>query len=98
MDSECVLHTSTTLVSVFFFFNDTATIEIYTLSLHDALPIYQRRGAADQDRPGGQARRGRTAPRPQGQRHDRQLALRASGRRAHLPDARTREEIGRAHV
>src|SRR2546422_9376392 len=25
---------------VFFFFNDTATTEIYTLSLHDALPIY----------------------------------------------------------
>ena len=24
---------------VFFFFNDTATTEIYTLSLHDALPI-----------------------------------------------------------
>src|SRR3712207_9502514 len=26
---------------IFFFFNDTATTEIYTLSLHDALPIYQ---------------------------------------------------------
>src|SRR3989454_2294199 len=26
--------------SLFFFFNDTATTEIYTLSLHDALPIY----------------------------------------------------------
>src|SRR3712207_8179804 len=26
---------------LFFFFNDTATTEIYTLSLHDALPIYQ---------------------------------------------------------
>src|SRR3712207_7742245 len=31
------------LVSVFFFFNDTATTEIYTLSLHDALPISQHR-------------------------------------------------------
>src|SRR3712207_7223144 len=29
----------------FFFFNDTATTEIYTLSLHDALPICHRRGA-----------------------------------------------------
>src|SRR6267378_2732089 len=29
--------------SFFFFFNDTATTEIYTLSLHDALPIYLRR-------------------------------------------------------
>src|SRR5436305_8000921 len=26
--------------SLFFFFNDTATTEIYTLSLHDALPIF----------------------------------------------------------
>src|SRR5256885_9856290 len=28
-----------TLLFFFFFFNDTATTEIYTLSLHDALPI-----------------------------------------------------------
>ena len=27
-------------MSLFFFFNDPATTEIYTLSLHDALPIY----------------------------------------------------------
>src|SRR3712207_6950878 len=27
---------------LFFFFNDTATTEIYTLSLHDALPILRR--------------------------------------------------------
>src|SRR2546428_8347239 len=31
--------TSRALVLLFFFFNDTATTEIYTLSLHDALPI-----------------------------------------------------------
>src|SRR5256885_8779979 len=30
------------VVSFFFFFNDTATTEIYTLSLHDALPIWER--------------------------------------------------------
>src|SRR2546430_12867559 len=30
----------------FFFFNDTATTEIYTLSLHDALPISTRRRAS----------------------------------------------------
>src|SRR5207248_11133974 len=40
--SSCV---STTLIRLlvlfFFFFNDTATTDIYTLSLHDALPIYQ---------------------------------------------------------
>src|SRR2546422_11578667 len=28
-----------TFIMFFFFFNDTATTEIYTLSLHDALPI-----------------------------------------------------------
>src|SRR2546430_12649567 len=28
------------MVRFFFFFNDTATTEIYTLSLHDALPIF----------------------------------------------------------
>src|SRR2546425_9050816 len=32
-----------TPIFIFFFFNDTATTEIYTLSLHDALPIYTRR-------------------------------------------------------
>src|SRR2546430_15140601 len=32
----------TLLLFFFFFFNDTATTEIYTLSLHDALPIYSR--------------------------------------------------------
>src|SRR3712207_9215803 len=34
----------------FFFFNDTATTEIYTLSLHDALPICRRRGGHAVDR------------------------------------------------
>src|SRR5690554_8136104 len=28
--------------NIFFFFNDTSTTEIYTLSLHDALPIYEK--------------------------------------------------------
>src|SRR5437660_9178411 len=31
--------------ALFFFFNDTATTEIYTLSLHDALPIFAAAGA-----------------------------------------------------
>src|SRR5260370_239559 len=34
------------LISFFFFFNDTATTEIYTLSLHDALPISRTSGRA----------------------------------------------------
>src|SRR5258706_2274660 len=36
--------------SSFFFFNDTATTEIYTLSLHDALPIWS--GVREDRRPG----------------------------------------------
>src|SRR5690348_18063118 len=41
----CMLSVACTVLSfLFFFFNDPATTEIYTLSLHDALPIYQRVG------------------------------------------------------
>src|SRR5256885_8920227 len=32
---------------IYFFFNDTATTEIYTLSLHDALPISTSAGVSD---------------------------------------------------
>src|SRR5688572_33190226 len=35
----CVIAMHTDLAVYYFFFNDTATTEIYTLSLHDALPI-----------------------------------------------------------
>src|SRR5260221_8233710 len=52
------------IYSFFFFFNDTATTEIYTLSLHDALPIYERldrrrtdAGSRDPDLADGVARR-----------------------------------------
>src|SRR6266536_6561232 len=43
---------------LFFFFNDTATTEIYTLSLHDALPIYPARPPTSGcgGRPGSAAR------------------------------------------
>src|SRR3712207_8909596 len=44
---------------VFFFFNDTATTEIYTLSLHDALPISP---AGVADLVGQTRRRSRAAP------------------------------------
>src|SRR3989475_9795374 len=35
----CILLSPRRTTRAFFFFNDTATTEIYTLSLHDALPI-----------------------------------------------------------
>src|SRR2546429_6851437 len=61
----------------FFFFNDTATTEIYTLSLHDALPIYielvEGHGV---HRPGGQLRDQR---RQAAQRH--RLGMRLPGDR-----------------
>src|SRR5256885_9623698 len=41
----------------FFFFNDTATTEIYTLSLHDALPISYGSPAARYSRSAARARR-----------------------------------------
>src|SRR2546422_5208367 len=55
----------------FFFFNDTATTEIYTLSLHDALPISRtqpRRATAGYS---ARTTSGRTATRRQPTRRDR---------------------------
>src|SRR3712207_9191640 len=46
-----------------FFFNDTATTEIYTLSLHDALPICRRAGARRRDGGRGPRDRGERARR-----------------------------------
>src|SRR3712207_7144610 len=62
-----------------FFFNDTATTEIYTLSLHDALPISPRErarwGGAHLPPPHGDEARGgrrvRPLPRPPARRGDR---------------------------
>src|SRR5207248_10543888 len=58
------LHHTLPLLSPLFFFNDTATTEIYTLSLHDALPISDSPLGAPQRRPGAQRQpdqRGRPA-------------------------------------
>src|SRR3712207_7053206 len=61
------------MITVFFFFNDTATTEIYTLSLHDALPIC--RGPRQRPRAAGQG------PRAADRHHDHGLAgsLQGSG-------------------
>src|SRR3712207_7830562 len=61
---------------MFFFFNDTATTEIYTLSLHDALPISAHAGGdRGRDRRGGAVGRDRGSAQgdhrgPRGDRHD----------------------------
>src|SRR5687768_17883275 len=70
---------------VLFFFTDTATTEIYTLSLHDALPIFQR------------ARRDRRHPadRARGRRH---RALRRAGDRGLRSEEHTSELQSRLHL
>src|SRR5256885_17017010 len=57
-----------TMYVLVFFFNDTATTEIYTLSLHDALPISRRAGNASAD-PGTAARQAGGAPGADGTRN-----------------------------
>src|SRR5207249_11348997 len=73
----------------FFFFNDTATTEIYTLSLHDALPILYDVDADQADvllRPRARHRRGRGR---------RAWSLRARrGRRARRAEAVARHDAG----
>src|SRR6266704_5587468 len=66
---------------IFFFFNDTATPEIYTLSLHDALPIWTSRPlprsqytSLSPTKPGAVRRRPRELVRPRprpDERHER---------------------------
>src|SRR2546422_8471327 len=49
----CLVISLSLFLFFFFFFNDTATTEIYTLSLHDALPIS---GRSMRSEPGGRRR------------------------------------------
>src|SRR2546425_11570039 len=49
---------------LFFFFNDTATTEIYTLSLHDALPIFGGRSGTHPTPTSARTVRGRSASSP----------------------------------
>src|SRR2546430_12872935 len=61
----------------FFFFNDTATTEIYTLSLHDALPIWGHRAG-----PSASARSSRPTRRRSPTAWGRAPAAGAAGRRS----------------
>src|SRR2546428_8355143 len=70
---------SRSMCSSLFFFNDTATTEIYTLSLHDALPICgqglpaRRRGRGEADDAGRRHRR----LRPRSEEHTSELQSRS---------------------
>src|SRR5690349_23677210 len=76
--------------SVSFFFNDTATTEIYTLSLHDALPIYggRRRRVPQRQREG--------ELRPQGDGAQQVHRRHAQARRGRLDRKSTR--LNSSHV
>src|SRR2546428_7206166 len=80
-------------MSYFFFFNDTATTEIYTLSLHDALPISARlspiRPASGRARPRARAARHRPG-RPSSRRCARSHRA-AHARSAPAPRQRSEE-------
>src|SRR3712207_7876159 len=78
--------------SMFFFFNDTATTEIYTLSLHDALPILQqqaRRGGRDGEREGAAAVRHRRHP----HEPDRRLRRRPRRSEEHTSELQSRQYL-----
>src|SRR3712207_9423674 len=76
---------------LFFFFNDTATTEIYTLSLHDALPISSTRSrmvVSDSSSRGPMTRRDVTGE----ARHSSSRSLiRPGGPTSEMPSARSEE-------
>src|SRR5258706_7230702 len=59
--------------SFFFFFNDTATTEIYTLSLHDALPICRPGACAAHPRRPARRPRARRGPARRSEEHTSEL-------------------------
>src|SRR3712207_8658167 len=88
----------------FVFFNDTATTEIYTLSLHDALPIFSARGQPRNRRPLGRRcglerlggdQRHRPAVRARSGSQLRVALLRGSGRRSeeHTSELQSRQYL-----
>src|SRR2546425_11553937 len=81
------------LTIFFFFFNDTATTEIYTLSLHDALPISAppRAHGGDHARASGRVVRGPRAHRGRGPPRGARGGVVPRGRAAGRADRRGRE-------
>ena len=83
----------------FFFFNDTATTEIYTLSLHDALPISANRTNPNQHEgyiPGGNlCQESWSNVKPGEEAHVCNLT---SLNLANIDESELGDEIGRAHV
>src|SRR3712207_7175067 len=82
---------------LFFFFNDTATTEIYTLSLHDALPIFGRRARRATAHPGRGAQRRRTVRRrgrrPPGRAHRAQPGHQRDRSEEHTSELQSRQYL-----
>src|SRR2546428_7421398 len=78
-----------------FFFNDTATTEIYTLSLHDALPILLRRPDGELRRSALEALgiRGLEAPPPHLPREDLLAELQALRSEEHTSELQSRSDL-----
>src|SRR2546426_7714659 len=81
------MHSIICLLFFFFFFNDTATTEIYTLSLHDALPISLRTPTAGRSRT-----RNRAPPTTESRCPSRPVACRAPASRRPCPPSATRRD------
>src|SRR5690349_24203213 len=84
-------------LSVYFFFNDTATTDIYTLSLHDALPIWRRRCVRPPRAVGGRSRSAgcRTRPRSGTRCAAGPAAATGAGRRSeeHTSELQSRRDL-----
>src|SRR5256885_14538730 len=98
---------SLSLFFLFFFLNDTAPPEISTLPLHDALPIFHRRGERETGRPGLDRLFRQTRPLglqpPTLRPGDRPTQVTRTSGRAPRPrpadqTPRSVRKIGRAHV
>src|SRR3712207_9389239 len=80
------------MVSLSFFFNDTATTEIYTLSLHDALPIFPSGHPVVFD--GSRHARRRCTGAPPDRERPRQRSTRPTGRsEEHTPELQSRQYL-----
>src|SRR5688572_31156036 len=75
-----------TSLCFFFFFNDTATTEIYTLSLHDALPIFRQ--SSRDDKAIGKRSADRAMP---DARHCRRHGRRMAARSGRVEEVRSEE-------
>src|SRR5438105_9527189 len=82
-----------------FFFNDPATTEIYTLSLHDALPIFQRDGGArgpqgaDRHRPRSPGFRLGRQPEPRDRSDARRLRCGGGRSEEHTSELQSRVDL-----